>query len=407
MYDGLKKIANARYEGKKTMIISYVSTSMDQEDFGRLFTGEKKMPGQQGPKFNRLIMEGLVANGAEVHACTGRPVTNGNCSRWFLPAMTHVKNDKFVYRYGSVLNLPILKNIWKMVGTYLTIRREIRNGTSAVICDVLNASIALGASTAAKHKKIPCVGIVTDLPELMVTGVDQRHVKMVNSILDQCTGYVFLTEAMNEKLNQSNKPYVVMEGLCDEDMSRVEKKKAENRTVRKCIYAGLLDARYGVQMMVEGFLRADLSDVELDLYGDGPYAEALTKIAKENHNIIYHGTVLNDVVIQAEREADLLINPRPTREAFTKYSFPSKNMEYMATGTPVLTTSLPGMPEEYKRYVYLIMDETVEGVSKALQDYFNRAPEETERLGLEARNFVLKNKNNRVQAQKIMELLCR
>lgn len=388
------------------MIISYVSTSMDQDDFASLFMGEKKMPGQQGPKFNRLMMEGLVANGVEVHACTGRPVTNGNCSRKFLPAMIHVKNDKFVYMYGSILNLPILKNIWQMVGTYLTICREARKGTSAVVCDVLNASIALGASTAAKHKGIPCIGIVTDLPDLMITGVDQRHVKMVNAVIDNCTGYVFLTEAMNEKLNQSNKPYVVIEGLCDEVMSRVEKKKTEDRTVRKCIYAGLLDARYGVKMMVEGFLRADLLNVELDIYGDGPYAEELTRITKENHNIIYHGTVMNDVVIQEELDADLLINPRPTHEEFTKYSFPSKNMEYMATGTPVLTTSLPGMPEEYKKYVYLLVDETVDGVSKALKDYFDHAREETKMLGFEARNFVLKNKNNNVQAHKIIELLC-
>ena len=78
------------------MIISYVSTSMDQEDFAQLFADKKTMPGQQGPKFNRLLMEGLVANGIEVHACTGRPVTAGNCVHKFLPSMKHVKNDKFV-----------------------------------------------------------------------------------------------------------------------------------------------------------------------------------------------------------------------------------------------------------------------------------------------------------------------
>lgn len=388
------------------MIISYVSTSMDQEDFERLFAGKKMMPGQQGPKFNRLIMEGLVANGVEVHACTGRPVTKCNCSKKFLPYTTYVKNDRFVYMYGSVLNIPILKNIWQMIGTYLTICREARKGADAVVCDVLNASIALGASAAAKHRKIPCIGIVTDLPDLMVTGVDWRHVKMVESVIDKCTGYVFLTEAMNGKLNSSHKPYVIIEGLCDENMKFVEKKKTKDRTSRKCMYAGLLDARYGVKMMVEGFLQADLLNVELHIYGDGPYAEELMRVAKENHNIRYHGTVMNDVVIQDELDADLLINPRPTHEEFTRYSFPSKNMEYMVTGTPVLTTSLPGMPEEYKQYVYLLSDETVDGFSESLKTYFDCAQEETQMLGLEARRFLLKNKNNKVQAHKIIDLLC-
>lgn len=387
------------------MIISYVSTSMDQEDFAQLFTDKKTMPGQQGPKFNRLLMEGLVANGVEVHACTGRPVTRGNCARKFLPSMKHVKNDKFVYLYGSVLNLPIVKNLWQMVGTYLTICKEARQGAAAVVCDVLNASIALGAAVAARHNKIPCIGIVTDLPELMVTGVNRKHVKIVETIISKCTGYVFLTEAMNEKLNHTHKPYVVIEGLCDANMIRFEKTKTEIDTVRKCMYAGLLDARYGVKMMVDGFLLADIPQVELHIYGDGPYAEELTQVTREHPNVVYHGTVMNNIVVHAELEADLLINPRPTHEEFTKYSFPSKNMEYMATGTPVLTTSLPGMPEEYKQYVYLLEDESTLGFANSLKKVLDSFQNDTENLGIAAREFVLQNKNNVVQARKIAMLI--
>lgn len=387
------------------MLISYVSTSMDQEDFAELFTEKRTMPGQQGPKFNRLLMEGLVANGIEVHACTGRPVTRSNCSRRFLPAMKRVKNDKFIYLYGSILNFPIVKNIWQMVGSYLTICKEASKGTAVVVCDVLNASIALGASVAARHKKIPCIGIVTDFPDLMVTGVNQKHVKMVERIIDNCTDYVFLTEAMNEKLNPGHKPYVIIEGLCDANMIRFEKKKDECKTVQKCIYAGLLDARYGVKIMVDGFLMADLPNVELHIYGDGPYAAELTKLIQMHTNIVYHGTVLNDVVIQAELDADLLINPRPTHEEFTKYSFPSKNMEYMATGTPVLTTCLPGMPEEYRLYVHLLEDETEVGFANSLKKVLCNVKDDTAELGFKARKFVLQNKNNVVQARKIINLI--
>ena len=34
----------------------------------------------------------------------------------------------------------------------------------------------------------------------------------------------------------------------------------------------------------------------------------------------------NDRVVEEQLRATLLVNPRPTTEAFTKYSFPSKNM---------------------------------------------------------------------------------
>lgn len=387
------------------MMISYVSTSMDEESFATLFPDSKTMPGQQGPKFNRLLMEGLAENGVEVHACTGRPVTRHNCKRVFLQSLTLVKSAHLRYRYGTVLNIPLLKNIWQMTDSYFAVCREARQGASAVICDVLNASIAWGACMAAKHKKIPCIGIVTDLPELMVTGVDHRHVKLVRSVIENCAAYVFLTEAMNEHLNPAHKPYVIIEGLCDTNMVHRKRSIRESDNVRKCLYAGLLDARYGVKMLVEGFLQAELSNTELHLYGDGSYAAEIAAIAQTHPNIVYHGTVMNELAVQAELEADLLINPRPTHEEFTRFSFPSKNMEYMATGTPVLTTCLPGMPQEYHPYVYLLKDETVNGVANALCQIFARPEAERAEKGQQARRFVLEGKSNTRQGQKLIELV--
>ena len=116
---------------------------------------------------------------------------------------------------------------------------------------------------------------------------------------------------------------------------------------------------------------------------------------------------MNDIVIQAELEADLLINPRPTHEEFTRYSFPSKNMEYMATGTPVLTTDLPGMPEEYKQYVYLLKDETEDGVCQALIQIFKEPDKERSEKGKKAKRFVMEKKNNVRQAKKVVDLVCK
>ena len=98
----------------------------------------------------------------------------------------------------------------------------------------------------------------------------------------------------------------------------------------------------------------------------------------------------------------LLVNPRPTNEEYTKYSFPSKNMEYMASGTPVLTTHLPGMPKEYNEYVFLLDEETEAGVAYALDSIFSRSTEELHQKGLAAKEFVMKEKNNVVQASKVL-----
>lgn len=101
----------------------------------------------------------------------------------------------------------------------------------------------------------------------------------------------------------------------------------------------------------------------------------------------------------------LLVNPRPIAPEYTKYSFPSKNMEYMISGTPVLTTKLPGMPEEYYPHVYFIEDETPDGISMVLQEICAKSLEERTRKGIDARQFVLEQKTNIAQAKKIIDFI--
>lgn len=127
--------------------------------------------------------------------------------------------------------------------------------------------------------------------------------------------------------------------------------------------------------------------------------------AEGNKAIRYCGVAPNSDIVKAELAATLLVNPRPTNEDYTKYSFPSKNMEYMASGTPVLTTKLPGMPEEYYPYVYLLEDESAEGMAKALKEILSQPEEELAQKGADAKNFVMEEKNNVSQARKLMDML--
>ena len=117
------------------------------------------------------------------------------------------------------------------------------------------------------------------------------------------------------------------------------------------------------------------------------------------------GVAPNSDIVKAELKATLLVNPRPTNEEYTKYSFPSKNMEYMASGTPVLTTELPGMPEDHKPYVFFIKDETADGIAETLRNVLEKTPEQLHSFGLSAKDFILKEKNNISQAKKVLDFI--
>ena len=77
----------------------------------------------------------------------------------------------------------------------------------------------------------------------------------------------------------------------------------------------------------------------------------------------------------------------------------------MVSGTAVLTTNLPGMPSEYKQYVYLIEDETEDGICTAFKKIAMLNENEVIEKGKEARDFVLSKKNNKIQTEKIIRMV--
>ena len=77
----------------------------------------------------------------------------------------------------------------------------------------------------------------------------------------------------------------------------------------------------------------------------------------------------------------------------------------MVSATPILTTKLPGIPKEYYDYIYLIEDESIEGIAKTLKDILNIDYKDRNEFGKKAQMFVLNNKSNIMQAKKIKEFL--
>ena len=110
-------------------------------------------------------------------------------------------------------------------------------------------------------------------------------------------------------------------------------------------------------------------------------------------------------MIQEQLTASLLLNPRLTDAEYVKYSFPSKTMECMASGTPLLTTKLPGMPKEYYPYVYFFENESEEGMLETFQSVLSKTEEELHADGARAKDFVLENKTNIVQAKKLIAFI--
>ena len=382
------------------MHIIYAVTTCSDNVYKQLFSHVKVKPAFQSQKYHRLLIEGLAA-GATVDVVANPPVNRSVLSEKIVRLPREVEGGAN-YRYIPAIRNPILKAAAVGLGTFFRTLFMVRKD-SAVIVDGLNRITALSAMLAARLRGKPCIGIVTDLPDML--GGSRFSKGMANFVIRHCTGYVLLTEAMNDYLNKKGKPYVILEGHADITMADRIPAMEKKTSPRICFYAGGVSRQYGLSNLVEGFLQADLPNACLHIYGPGDYVEELEQIAAKDSRVFYGGMLLNTEIVAKEQEATLLVNPRPTDEEYVKYSFPSKTMEYMASGTPVLTTVLPGMPREYHPYVYLLEEETADGITKMLKEVLSNSDEELFRKGNEARRFVLEQKNNVIQARKILEML--
>lgn len=176
-------------------------------------------------------------------------------------------------------------------------------------------------------------------------------------------GYVILTKHMAKAMDIKNMPYTVIEGFSDPDaFKNLVPHKNKKKTL---MYAGALSEVHNIRKLIDGFMATKI-DACLCIYGDGDQRQYVEEASKKDCRILYKGKVNRADLLQAQKNAHLLISVKATEDKHTLYAFPSKILEYMTSGTAVLTTKVGGIPEEYFDYVYTIEDESIEGIANAI-----------------------------------------
>ena len=169
------------------------------------------------------------------------------------------------------------------------------------------------------------------------------------------------------------------------------------------LYTGTLEPDLGIQELLSAFEMTP--EYDLWICGQGSMNEAVRDAASHCANIRYFGFIPQQEALRLQTLATVLINPRSASGAFTRYSFPSKTLEYMRAGKPVLCYKLEGIPAEYDDYLCYIKQEGAQGIASATRELLSHSPQELANLGESARSFVLENKNPSMQCKKLVKLL--
>lgn len=227
----------------------------------------------------------------------------------------------------------------------------------------------LSAAVYAKRKdsNIKICLIVPDLPQYMNLSAkksalykigkkfDIRKFNKLNKFVDS---YVLLTEAMKEKLDIHNKPYIVAEGIVskkqlDEMADRTNLPQKEEGC-KYIVYTGKMYKKFGVKDLLDTFENIEDGSLRLVLCGTGDLNKYINELSEKDKRVIYKGQVSPNEALKWVKAADVLVNPRKDDSEYTKYSFPSKNIEFLLSGNPVIAYQLKGMKECYKDYIVQI-----------------------------------------------------
>jgi hypothetical protein len=73
----------------------------------------------------------------------------------------------------------------------------------------------------------------------------------------------------------------------------------------------------------------------------------------------------------------------------------------------MVTTALPGMPDEYYNYVFIFSEETIEGFATTLKRILALSEETLQWKGEKCKSFVMEKKNNIIQTKKVLNLFRR
>lgn len=254
--------------------------------------------------------------------------------------------------------------------------------------------------------------VVPDLPDFnysikencFLKHIKQRRSKLFYKAVNKFDNYVLLTEHMKEKLDTGNKPYTVIEGFYKK-IEIIPCKSAEYSDKKIILYAGSYKLMFGIENLLKAFNLLKGDQYVLWVCGKGEADNLISDFQKKDQRIVNFGYVSSAEILKLQQQCTVLVNPRNDSGEYTKYSFPSKTMEYLASGKPVVGYQLEGIPKDYFNFLISPKDNEIESLKETLEKVCNFDEETRLQIGNHGKEFITENKNNRVQGKKLLNLV--
>jgi glycosyltransferase involved in cell wall biosynthesis len=223
-------------------------------------------------------------------------------------------------------------------------------------------------------------------------------------LIPRFDGHVVASDAIAHDF-LPGKPYLRLEGGLRKEIFEQTGKRTASWDDRNDVFviasAGRLDETNGIPQLLQAFSLLSGGKFQLRIAGWGPLEEQVRAASSRDARIKFLGLLPFAEVLEMYDSSDLLINLRVTQIRNTKYFFPSKMMEYLASGVPVISTCTGHVEEEFGSFTYLLREETPEALYKLIRYVSELDPQERRESGRMARAYMATHKTWEAQTQKL------
>ena len=332
------------FEGKESLKILFCGIAVPEEVECRV-----KDISAAGNRFQNNVIKNLKALGHEVIVVSyvSIPIPAA-----FLEKLQDTPNRKYIVRESQG---------WKQ--TCAAVKRcrrtveKLIETADCVICYNIFYSYYFLPWIARKYSKKSLLILADYSGPESFKNVGRKIYACLQARMLQSFDTVIGLSANTEKRLKKGQKFILMEGGIDQefyDSFTFQEKTNEKPVV--FMYSGLLSRVTGVDLLLKAMKENEDPDIRLVITGKGNLEQQVRDAERKDSRIQYKGHLSYEEYIGELQKADVLVNPRNMALPENQNNFPSKILEYLATGKRIVSTKFVGWEKFHDHIKFLEME---------------------------------------------------
>lgn len=284
--------------------------------------------------------------------------------------------NKSILIYASIWDIPLINWISSIISSiYIIIKINKRSKIHCIIFYNYRPENAIPAFCAKLFLHIPIVLEYEDgyFADNDIKKITKYSINFLEFFISRfISGAILVNKNLKERLHMEN--FCVCLGTYKEKKLYKFNDNNDKKEELVIMYSGRYDYERGIEVFLQS-LRQIKYNVKIKLAGYGPlneYVEVqIINIQQENSNVKIHKfEYLEKSQLDFELlTSDILVNPQRIESSFSKYSFPSKLMEYMNFGKIIISSDIGELDDVIVKYYNDNSMELSDKINEVIQNY--------------------------------------